>query len=173
MGLKVEDRREGVAADCLLEDRAFNLVNRILNRLVALPRKVRIILSPAISRLARDSGSFGGMRNCALSRLAFLKTAFFDCHICHAFGAYYPPTTVPGYNFFLGHRRGSMYRSPKLLSQSRSRASKTTGRLPTNLYRTNNPQSPAPRYFENISSTLVFLSNLSNPSINEYGSGFP
>ena len=57
MRLEVQDRRECVAANSLLIDRAFNSVNRIVHRLIPQIRKLEIVPSPAIGRIARDSGS--------------------------------------------------------------------------------------------------------------------
>lgn len=60
-GLEVEDTRECVAANSLLVDQAFNSVNGVLMRLVPRFSKLEIVPLPAISRLARDSGSLCGM----------------------------------------------------------------------------------------------------------------
>jgi hypothetical protein len=58
---EVEDSGDSVAADSLLVDRAFNHVNRVLNRFIPLVREVRIFPLPAISSLARDPGGLCGM----------------------------------------------------------------------------------------------------------------
>ena len=68
VGLEVKKRCECVAANSLLVDRAFNSVNGVLVGLIPQTRKLVIILSLAIRSIARDSGSLGSMRNCALSR---------------------------------------------------------------------------------------------------------
>jgi len=63
VSLEVEDSGEGVAADSLLVDRAFNSINRILLRFVPLIGEFRIFPLPSISRLSRDPGSFTSVKN--------------------------------------------------------------------------------------------------------------
>jgi len=62
MRLEVEDTCERVASYRLLVHRAFNHVNSIFPRFVPLIREVRIFPLPAISRLARDPGSFTSVK---------------------------------------------------------------------------------------------------------------
>jgi len=79
--LEVEDSRDCVAANSLLVDRAFNLVNRILDCLIPKIRKLPIPLSSAISRLAKDSGSLCSVVDRSLhsqraQELSFLTVTF-------------------------------------------------------------------------------------------------
>jgi len=71
MRLEVEDQADSVSAQRLLKKHRLNLVNRLLVRLVPRISKLGIVPLPAISGLARDSGSFTSVK-------------LFFCHVCHA-----------------------------------------------------------------------------------------
>ena len=68
VGLELENDRNNVTAQRRLIEHAFNSVNRVLVCLVPQRGELVIILSPAISGIARHSGSLGCVRHCALSR---------------------------------------------------------------------------------------------------------
>src|SRR5688500_2175021 len=69
VGLEVENDRNNVTPQRRLIEHAFNSVNGVLVCLIPQTGELLILLSPAISRITRDSGSLGGsVRNCTLSR---------------------------------------------------------------------------------------------------------
>ncbi len=66
VGFEVEDHADSVAAQRLLKKHVFNRVNGVLVRLVPEKCKLAIMGAPAIDSFARDSGSLGGVRDCAV-----------------------------------------------------------------------------------------------------------